>query len=156
MPKHPPRPAVADVHEAFRSTVHDFGVPDMAAKIGVPVGTLYNKANNNESSQHKPTLTDAILVQVVSGDTRVVEAMCHTLGGLFVKVPMLDRVSDAALLEMVAEIHIQSGFFHHEVKKALADNKFTREEHRDIARQAMQFITSVLEAVKRIEGMIDE
>jgi hypothetical protein len=154
MSKKPIRPP-ADVLEAFRATVQDYEVAKMAAKIGVPVGTLYNKINLNETSSHKPTLGESILVQVVSGDTRIVEAMAHTLGGVFVKLPSLEGVSDAALLEMVAEIHIQSGFFHHEVKKALADNKFTKEEHRDIHRQSLQFITAVLEAVKRIEGMID-
>lgn len=146
---------LVDVHEAFRVVVQDYEVPKMAAKIGMPVGTLYNKINLNETSSHKPTLGEAVLVQAISGDTRIVEAMAHTLGGVFVRLPELERVSDAALLEMVAEIHIQSGFFHHEVKKALEDNKFTKEEHRDIHRQAMNFITAVLEAVKRIEGMVD-
>lgn len=145
-----------DVHEAFRDTVHDYGVPNMAAKIGVPVGTLYNKANLNESTAHKPTLGESVLVQVVSGDTRIVEAMAQTLGGLFVKLPKLEGVSDSALLEMVAEIHIHSGMFHHEVKEALRDGKFTKEEHELISRKAMGFIRAVLEAVKRIEGMVDE
>lgn len=155
MSRSPQRPP-ADIHEAFRAVVHDYGVPDMAAKIGVPVGTLYNKANVNESTQHKPNLTEAVLVQVVSGDHRIVEAMAHTLGGLYLRLPELSVVSDAALLDMVADIHIMSGKFHYEIKEALRDGKFTRQEHAQIREQALAFITSVLEAVQRIEGMIDE
>ena len=50
-----------DVHEAFRAVVHDFDVSKMAAALGMPTGSLYNKANLNESSAHKPTLADAVL-----------------------------------------------------------------------------------------------
>jgi hypothetical protein len=146
----------SDALKAFKDVVESFGVPDMAAKIGMPTGTLYNKVNQNESSHHKPTLADAVLVQVVAGDTRIVEAMAHTLGGVFLKLPTLEAVSDAALLEMVADIHIQSGHFHWEIKEALRDGKFTRQEHADIHQKALIFITAVLQAVSRIEGMVDD
>lgn len=145
-----------DVLKAFSSVVHDYGVEEMASKIGMPTGTLYNKANVNETSLHKPTLGEAVLVQVVSNDLRIVQAMAHVLGGVFLKLPQLNAVSDAALLEMVAEIHIQSGHFHHEIREALKDGKFSQAEHRDIHKKALGFITSVLEAVQRIEGMVDE
>jgi hypothetical protein len=151
----PGRPPL-DVHEAFRSVVYGYGVEEMASKIGMPTGTLYNKANLNESTSHKPSLADALLVQTISGDTRIVEVMAHVLGGAFVKVPEINVVSDVALLEMVTEIHVQSGRFHEEIKKALEDGKFTRQEHADIYQQALFFITSVLASVKRIEGMVDD
>lgn len=144
-----------DVYEAFRAVVHDYGVPEMAAKIGMPVGTLYNKANVNESSPHKPNLGEGVLVQVVSGDTRLIETEAHILGGVFLKLPKLDNVSDAALLEMLCEIRVQDGLFHDELKKALEDKKFSTDEHGRISRQALRYVTAVLEAVKRIEGMVD-
>ncbi|AMP13694.1 phage regulatory CII family protein [Collimonas pratensis] len=128
----------------------------MAAKIGMPAGTLYNKSNLNDSSLHKPSLAEAVLVQVISSDTRIVEAMAHVLGGLFVRIPTIDAVSDAALLEMITEIHVQSGRYHAEIKEALADGKFSRDEHVRIYKQALKFIRAVLESVQRIEGMVDE
>lgn len=149
------RPPV-DVHEAFRDVVHDYGVPEMARKIGMPPGTLYNKANLNESSAHKPTLGEAVLVQVIANDCRIAEAMSHTLGGVHLKLPSLNGVSDVALLEMLAEIQVQSGLFHAEIKKALHDKKFNRSEHRLIKKAALRYITAVLEAERRIEGMVDE
>lgn len=145
-----------DVHEAFRAVVHDYDVAQMAAKIGMPLGTLYNKANLNESSAHKPTLADAVLVQVIAADTRIVEAMAHTLGGVFVKLPTVQAISDVALLEMVAEISIKNGQFHGELKDALADGKFSHEEHLRIHQRALTYITTILESVSRIKGMVDE
>ncbi|TCS35817.1 phage regulatory protein CII [Paucimonas lemoignei] len=145
-----------DVHEAFRAVVYDYGVPEMAAVLGMPVGTLYNKCNLNETTIHKPNLGESVLVSVVSGDHRIAEALSQTLGGLHLRLPKLEGVSDAALLEMVAEIHIRAGHFHFEIKEALKDGKFSREEHAEIKKKALQFITAVLETVKRIEGMVDE
>lgn len=150
--RHPP----SDVHEAFRVVVHDFDVAKMAAKLGMPAGTLYNKANLNESSAHKATLGDALLVQVIANDTRIVEAMAHTLGGVFVKLPKVQAISDAALLEMVADISIMNGRFHGELKSALEDGKFSKDEHTAIHQRALTYITSILETVNRIEGMVDD
>ncbi|WP_025918308.1 phage regulatory CII family protein [Herminiimonas sp. CN] len=148
-------PCPTDVHEAFRAVVHDYDVAQMAAKLGMPAGTLYNKANLNESSAHKPTLADAVLVQVIASDTRIVEAMAHTLGGVFVKLPTVQAISDVALLEMVADISIKNGQFHGELKEALEDGKFSRDEHAAIHQRALIYITSILETVSRIEGMVD-
>lgn len=144
-----------DVHEAFRAVVHEFDVAKMAAKLGMPTGTLYNKANLNESSAHKPTLADAILVQVIAGDTRIVEAMAHTLGGVFVKLPTVQTISDVALLEMVADISIMNGRFHGELKAALEDGKFSKDEHQAIHQRALTYITAIIATVSRIEGMVD-
>lgn len=144
-----------DVHEAFRRVVHDYDVAKMAAKLGMPVGTLYNKANLNESSVHKPSLRDALLVQVISGDTRIVEAMAHCLGGVFVKLPTAQGISDVALLEMVADISIMNGRFHGELKAALEDGKFTKDEHQAIHQRALTYITAIIATVNRIEGMVD-
>lgn len=150
-----PTSKLKDVHEAFRAIVHGFDVAKMAAALGTPAGTLYNKANLNESSAHKPTLADAVLVQIVAGDTRLVEAMAYTLGGVFVKLPTVDSISDVALLEMVADISIANGGFHGELKEALSDGKFSAAEHRAIHERALVFISTILEAVNRIKGMVD-
>lgn len=156
MPRNPPTRPVLDVYEAFRSTVHDYGVADMAAKMGMPVGTLYNKANINESSAHKPLLGEAVLVQVIADDTRIVESMAHTLGGVFMRLPDLKGVSDAALIEMLCEVQVQDGLFHGEIRTSLMDRKFTKEEFNRVQARARRFVTAVLEATRRIEGMVDE
>jgi hypothetical protein len=114
-----------------------------------------NKANLNESSAHKPTLADAVLVQVIAGDTRLVQAMAYTLGGVFVKLPTVSIISDVALLEMVAEISIQNGRFHGELKEAIGDGKFSGDEHQAIKERALTYIAAILEAVGRIEGLVD-
>ncbi len=145
-----------DVHEAFRAVVYDFGVPEMAVLIGVPAGTLYNKCNINEQSAHKPTLGEAVVVQVVAKDYRVAEAMAQVLDCILVRLPTSDEISDTALLEMVAEIHIRSGKFHEEIKIALADGKFSKQEHEDILKRAWKFVQAVMEAVKRIERLVDD
>lgn len=145
-----------DVHEAFRAIVHDYDVQKMAAKLGMPAGTLYNKANLNESSVHKPTLGDSVLVQVIAGDTRVVQAMAYTLGGVFVKLPAPGEVvCDAALLDMVADISIMNGRFHGELKDALADGEISGDEHEKIRQRACDYVSAILATVSRVNSLIN-
>jgi len=148
-------PQLKDVHEAFRAICHDYDVAKMASLLSTPAGTLYNKCNLNESSPHKATLADAMLVQIIASDHRLVEAMAFTLGGAFVKLPKPAVISDQALLDMVCEISIESGRFHGELRDALADGKFTAAEHDAIHQRALVYIQKILESVGRIQGMVD-
>gem|GEM_PF-6513523 len=74
---------------------------------------------------------------------------------MFVKLPTLAVISDIALLEMVADISIMNGRFHGELKAALEDGKFTRDEHVAIHQRALHYITAIIATVNRIEGMLD-
>lgn len=149
-----------DVFEAFYRVVHDYpaGVPKLAAKMSMPAGVLYNKANanSNENNHNKPTLADAVLVSVITGDHRVLHALAHTLGEVCFPVPNLSHVSDAALLELITQIGVEGGDFYRAVNEGLADSRFTRAEFKRVEREALEYIGAIVEATARMKGLIDE
>lgn len=154
----------ADVQDAFYRVTHDYaggeakggGVPALARKMGMPVGTLYNKANVNETSHHKPTLADAVLAQVISGDHRILHAMANTLGEVCFPLPDLSQASDEALLELMNNIGAEGGDLYRAVNEGLSDRRYTRREHDKVRAEAYQFIAAICEVVARLEGLIDE
>lgn len=151
MAKKPP----GDVQDAFYRVVHDFGVQALADKMGVSAGVLYNKANANDTSHHKPTLGEAVLVTNLTEDKRVIQAFAVACGGVFLDLPDLSHISDVALLEAVSKIAVEGGEFHGAFLNALADNRISREEFHAIQTEAFQWIAAIGEAISRIEGMIE-
>lgn len=151
-----------DVQDAFYRVVHDFGggeannggVPSLARQMGMPPGTLYNKANPNESSHHKPTLADAVLASILSGDRRIAQAFCHTLGGVFVSLPDLSNLTTDSLLEHLTKIGRESGEFYACLDDSLrADRQINAEEFAKLECEAEQWIAAICEAVARLREM---
>lgn len=157
MPASRTHPAIpADVNDAVYRTVHDFGVERLAALTGTPAGTIYNKANQHDSSHHKPTLADAVIWQVLSSDFRILQAMGRALGHVCVRVPDVAQASDQALLELVAKVGAEEGAFFRAIQEGLADRRFTRGEFLRIRRDGFTAIAAIVEASARIEGLIDD
>lgn len=145
-----------DVFDAFYRVVHDFGVEDLAKKLAMPAGTLYNKANQNESSHHKPTLADAVVATVITKDHRILHAFAHTVGEVCFPIPDLSNVSDVALLELITKIGAEGGDFYREINKALAHSHIRKDDLKRIQLEAFEFISAIAETVARIEGLVDE
>lgn len=146
-----------DVYAAAQRVCQDFhaeGIPAMAAKMGVPAGTLYNKLNPHETSHHKLTVQDLGLITLISGDYRALQAYCRTLNAVCFPVPDLHAVSDAALLELVAKVHEQCGAFHAELRKSLEDGKFTPQEFARMRARELEWIGAIVEATARLEGLV--
>jgi hypothetical protein len=148
---------ITDVFQAFHRVVHDYpaGVEKLAARIAMPTGTLYNKANTNESSHHKPTLGDAVLVSLATGDHRILHAFASTLGEVCFPLPDFSRISDSALLDLITAIGAEGGDFHRAIAEGMADRRYTRAEHARVKAEAHQFIAAICEACGRLEGLID-
>jgi len=149
---------ITDVFQAFNRVVHDYpdGVEALASRMTVSPGTLYNKANLNESSHHKPTLGDAVLATLATGDHRILHAFAHTVGEVCFPLPDLSRVSDSALLELITKIGVEGGDFHRAINEGMADRRYRRHEHEAVKAEAHQFIAAICEAVARLEGLIDD
>jgi hypothetical protein len=144
-----------DVYKAFHDTVFAYpgGVDLLAAKMGKAAGVLYNKANLNDSSHNKPTLCEGVQVQVLTGDSRIVQAMAAVLGGVFVPVQQLLLVSDRELLEIISEWMAEQGRFFTEMNLALADGQVDKVEHAKLRCRAQSILAAVLELVARLEQM---
>ncbi len=143
-----------DVQDAFYRVVHDRDVAKLAAQMGMTPGVLYNKANFTESTHHKPTLADAIVLTNITGDKRVAQAFCRAVDMVAVPLPDLSDVSTDALLTHLTEIQIKNGNFHEAISDALAnDNEIDAGEFTRIEIEAHQYIACILEGLARMREM---
>lgn len=77
----PDTPQPMSVPDAIYHTVHGYpgGVAALAARMGLPVGTLTHKANPNNATHHmRPD--ELVAMQHFSGDAAVLMAMAAALG----------------------------------------------------------------------------
>lgn len=152
------RPIPKDVHDAFYRIVHDYpeGVPALANKMGMPPGVLYNKANtnSNESSHHKPTLSDVLLATVITGDRRVLHAFAATVGEACYRLPDLSNLSTTALVSHITRTEATAGDFYRAIHQALEeDGQISATEFEEIRRQAYGWISVILEGLERMREM---
>jgi hypothetical protein len=143
-----------DVHEAFRQVVYDFGVEKLASMMAMPTGTLYNKANLNGTEHHKPTLADCIVATHLTGDKRIVQAFAHAVGGAYYDLPDLSLLTTDALMLHLMQVQQENGHFHAEIKRALEnDAQIDQSEFARIEREALHFVSAILESVQRMREM---
>lgn len=145
-----------DVHVAFRDVVMG-DIEGLAAKLGMPVGTLYNKANINETSHHKPTLAEAVLVTLLTGNKKILHAFAAMVGDVCYSLPDMSTCSTDALLTHLLKIEKESGKFYETVEAALRnDNRISRKEYQEIEKEAYLWISSILETLARVKEMAGE
>jgi len=143
-----------DVQDAFYRVVHDRDVAKLAGQMGMSPGVLYNKANPNESSHHKPTLADCIILTNLTGDKRIAQAFAASVGGVFCELPDLSNLSTDALLMHILRVVDKGGDFHREIHEALElDNKIDGKEYAAIEREANEWIAAILEGLARMREM---
>lgn len=150
------RPIPGNVQDAFYRVVHDYpkGVETLANKMGVPTGTLYNKANANESSHHKPTLADAVVATVISGDKRILHAFAATVGEVCYPLPDLSILTTTALIAHITKIGLEGGDFYRAIHVALAtDDRIDTKDYVEIEREAHEWIAAILEGLARMKEM---
>ena len=150
------RSPIADPFEATRQVALAFGVETLAPLMGRAPGTLYNKLNNNESSHHQLTLGDFIQVNSFTQDYSPLRALNHALGHCCFRVPDCSSVSDAALMELLNKIGAEGGDFYRVLNIALEDKRFSGVDYAKVKLEAMEFIGAIAEALRRIEGLVDE
>lgn len=145
-----------DIFEAAYRVAHDYHdaqAVGLAKKIGKNPGTFLNEINPSTET-HKLGLADATLMQVVSGDHRILYAMAATLGEGCFPLGDLSRVSDDALLEIISRWMDEQGAFFREFNQSLADGQVTRAEYDAVCDRAHQVISAILELTNRLQGMV--
>lgn len=145
----------ANPFQAFRDMVLATDVDELAANMGLKVGTLYNKADADEGSHHKPTLRDVVLATRATGDMRVLDALDAMFGRVAYVVSDKSHCSDIELLNLLAKLGAQNGEFHAVLFNALADGKFTQAELEQVRAEAHDVISALLALVDRLKGMVD-
>lgn len=144
-----------DVFDAAYRVAHDFdgGAVALAKRMGKNPGTFLNEINPSTET-HKLGLADATLMQVVSGDHRILYAMASTLGEGCFPLGDLSRVSDDALLEIIARWMSDQGEFFREFNARLADGDVSRDDYAALRERSFHVISAILELVNRLQGLV--
>lgn len=146
----------ANPFEAFRQLVYLHDVKNLAAHLGMKLGTLYNKADADVHSHNQPTLRDVVALTQLTGDFRVLDALNEMFGRAAFDVSPHVQVSDSALLELLTTLGIENGDFHKALHDALVDGKFSKAELQAIRGAAFDMVSALMTAVHRAEGLLDE
>lgn len=141
--------------EAFRLLCAAYGVKDLAERLGMKPGTLWNKCDADVESHHQPTLRDVIAVTRESGDMRVLESLNRLFDRASYDVTP-GAASDSALLELLCKVGSDNGALHTAVGTALADGRFTQADLLAVRAEAFDLVSSVLSFVQRLEGLVDD
>lgn len=149
-------PTFGNPFEAFRFVVYRYGVEKLAPLVGMKPGTLWNKADADDSSHNQPTLRDVVRITSATGDMAVIDALNQLFERAAFDVRPHTNTSDAALLELLTRLGMEKGRFHGALHHALVDGKFTRDELRLIRGTAFDLISALMTTLARVEGLVDE
>lgn len=143
----------SDFAQAAHDVVHAYGVAALAALLGMPVSTLYNKANPHDANAQF-TAPEVVQITAITRDLRMIQAHCRGAGGSFYALPQLEHVADAALLEIVSRIAIKEGLMHLEISKAFEDGKLKQDEYERIHKEICNLHGVIAELDSRLAGMV--
>lgn len=141
--------------DAFRAVATAYGVKDLAERLSMKPGTLWNKVDADVESHHQPTLRDVISITRETQDMRILES----LNRLFDRATIDLRpgpVSDAAVLELLLRVSSEKGQMAQALRNGYADARFCREDYQAVRGEAFDLINAVLDFVQRLEGLVDE
>lgn len=141
-------------YEAFRLVVYSHGVKELAERMGMSPGVLYNKADANVESQAQPTLRDLMAVTRETGDMRILESLNRLFDrGSFDLTPV--PPSDEAMLDLLTVVGSEHGAMCTALNRGLSDRRFTPDDFQAVRAEAFDVINAVLALVQRTEGLID-
>jgi len=150
-----PRSSVTD---AAYNTVHDHpgGAPVLAVRLGVASPRVLDNKVNPNCGHHKLTLDEAVKLIDFTGDLRILQAMAERAGQLLIPLPVLDNVSDTALLETYTNLFKEVGEFSAVFHDALADGRITRAELERMRKEMHDSFRAGEELLSRAEQLVDD
>lgn len=139
-------PVVQDVDDAAYALAHNFpgGVPALAQRMGVSPNTLQSKVNPNLDT-HKVSLREAVLMQAVAGDPRILHAMAAALDHVALPTRC---ITEDDLTAVMARIGAEVGDVFREVQLVLSDRRVTLNERRRVAGQVAEAVQALAAVLK--------
>ena len=117
---------------------------------------LDSKVNRNEFRHHL-TLREAVQIMGLTGDHRMLRAICRHLGYLDpIRAVVYEGIADEQLLELVAAVHSETGDVSRSLVAALADGRVTQCEFESFDVQVIEAMTALAELRDRLRGMVVE
>lgn len=146
--------------DAIHHVVHDFpgGAEALAPRIGRGAQVLRNKVTLEGVAgvrrSHEPTLADVAAITRITGDLRVLDALAAEVGAVVLRLPVIESLGDAALLDMVLTVNDEYGQACAALRDGLADGEIDRQEFARIERETLEAVRGQLELLDRLRGMV--
>lgn len=146
--------------DAIHHVVHDFpgGAEALAPRIGRGAQVLRNKVTHDGAAgvrrSHEPTLADVSAITRITGDLRVLDALAAEVGAVVLRLPVIEALGDAALLDMVLTANDEYGQACAALRDGLADGEIDRMELERIERETLEAVRAQLELLDRLRGMV--
>ena len=146
-----------NIHDATYNTGHDYpgGVAALSVRMGVSRNVLQNKLNP-AIEYHKLTLDEALRMQALTGDVRVLQAMAEELGFVCIAIPQFDGVADMELLDAYTAMVVDEGRFAGDFRATLADGKISQAEYELLRDDLHMQQCHEMELLARVESLIEE
>lgn len=122
--------SVLTLETACYLAVHDYqgGVPAVAASFAWNPRTLQNKLNPTQKT-HKLTANEVEGILQLTGDGRILDALCAQRQAVWVDLSALDiQTSDMAILDGVNDLVNKVGKLTAEISKSLSDGQVDENE----------------------------
>ncbi len=146
-----------NVTDAAYNTGHDYpgGLPSLAPRMGMSPNTLQNKLNPSQSF-HKLTLDEAMKLQVITCDHRILHAMACELGYVCIDGGNFENVSDQALLDLFTEQYAALGEFSGNFRKAFEDGVIDQREREQLSENVYRIKQILSETLSRIDSIYEQ
>jgi len=146
-----------NIQDAAYNTAHDFpgGVPALAVRMGISPNVLQNKVNPSQE-HHKLTLNEAVKMQAITGDLRMLHAMADALGCVCIQLPVHDQAGDMELLDSFMGVVSELGDLSAEFQQSWADGQITLKEFARIRNEAYDVQARLAELLARIERLAEQ
>ncbi len=132
-----------DMIDAAHKTVHNpkhGGSTAIAARMGMSSTVLNNKVNPNTDSHHL-RLDEALTIMEYTGDTSIIQAMAHRLGGEF--TTSSSQTPQASLLMTALSASACQGELMVEMYRALEDGIIDCKENESIQTNIQNMIVAL-------------
>lgn len=126
------------IDQAIHSTIHESDIPakEIAQRLGMSHQVLINKANP-QSEFHKMSLREALAVQLITGSTRIHDAMA-------VELDVNETIPSKSVVDSILLACKEHGDVVSVVHGALEDGRFTLREREDCQREINELITALV------------
>lgn len=144
----------ATVHEFIDQRARKRGAVALAPRIGMPAGTLSNKANPT-MPDHKLGMAEAVAVMLASDDFRILHVVNQLTGHCAYRLPLHADAGDVEILDAYAAAHEKTGAKATAIREALRDGRVTREEVNQVRACFDQEVRAGLELLSRLEALAE-
>lgn len=145
-----------NIKDAAYATVHDYpgGSASLAPRVGMNPIVMNSKVNPNTTTHHL-TLAEADRIMGVTGDPRILFALCDAHGFLRPIPRVSVTVSDIELLESYTHLLSELGDFSRSFHTALSDGRLTSIEIDAMQEEVRQFQQAADELIERARAIAE-